>query len=231
MVPCWKPSGHRSWNLIFQYTHIRETLQHYRQLRLHTTHRQNSKTGHRKNITQTQSVPLCSNYKPESVLAKMSTDEIKGGGWQNSLMNCSPCGSCILGSILPCLRKSSIFQLSANTHGCVWRLNVMTVVGRTSSRLRDPSNPSPEYLNGDCAIHGVLTLLASGWLYSMIKRTEVRERFEIPGSGCGDCCAAFWCQCCQVIQADKEVESRLVSGPVHQGYQPQTEEMKVPPPY
>lgn len=112
-----------------------------------------------------------------------------------------------------------------------WHLKPL-VVGRTASRMRDPNDPSPESFNGDCAIHGFLTLLASGWIYSMIKRGDIRERFNIPGSGCGDCCAAFWCQCCQVIQADNEVKQRLlVPGPIDQGYQAQTEGMKVPPPY
>ncbi|KAI1439739.1 PLAC8-domain-containing protein [Annulohypoxylon stygium] len=135
----------------------------------------------------------------------MSIQEKTGGDWQNSLCNCSPCGSCILGTFAPCL-----------------------LVGRTSSRLRDPTDPSPEYFNGDCIIHGGLTLIFSGWIFSMMKRTEIRERFGIPGSGCGDCCAAFWCQCCQVIQADNEINSRLIAGPIQQGYQPQNEGMRMP---
>jgi hypothetical protein len=65
----------------------------------------------------------------------------------------------------------------------------------------------------------------------MIKRTDIRERFGIPGSGCGDCCAAFWCHCCQVIQADNEVNSRLNAGSdMYQGYQLQTDSMRVPAP-
>ncbi|KAH8896060.1 PLAC8-domain-containing protein [Thozetella sp. PMI_491] len=135
----------------------------------------------------------------------MSVQEERGGDWQNGLCSCSPCGSCMLGTFLPCL-----------------------LVGRTSSRLRNPADLSPESFNGDCLIHGALSMIASGWMYSMIKRTEIRQRFNIPGSACGDCCAAFWCQCCQVIQSDSEVNSRLISGPVCQGYDGQNEMMKVP---
>ena len=62
----------------------------------------------------------------------------------------------------------------------------------------------------------------------MIKRGDIRRRFDIPGSGVGDCCAAFWCQCCQVIQADKEVNSRLTSTPIYQPYQSPSEGMTVP---
>ncbi|KAI5925186.1 PLAC8-domain-containing protein [Camillea tinctor] len=135
----------------------------------------------------------------------MSIREVTGGDWQNSLCDCTPCGSCILGFFAPCL-----------------------LVGRASSRLHDPNNPSPDYFNGDCLIHGGLTLLTSGWIFSMIKRTEIRERFGIPGSGWGDCCTAFWCQCCQVIQSDNEVNSRLVTGPIDQGYQSYKDEMRAP---
>lgn len=41
-----------------------------------------------------------------------STGEIRGGDWQNSLFNCSPCGSCILGTCVPCLRKSEFYHIS-----------------------------------------------------------------------------------------------------------------------
>lgn len=83
--------------------------------------------------------------------------------------------------------------------------------------------------NGDCLIHGGLTLLASGWIYSMIKRGDIRQRFGIPGSGCGDCCTAFWCQCCQVIQADNEVKARLAPVVDKRGYQPQNQGMMAYP--
>ncbi|KAF7516371.1 hypothetical protein G7054_g14189 [Neopestalotiopsis clavispora] len=139
----------------------------------------------------------------------MPVDEIHGGDWQSGLCDCAPCGSCVLGTFAPCI-----------------------LVGRTAARLRDPSDTSPEAFNGDCAIHGILTLFASGWIYSMIKRGDIRERFNIPGSGFGDCCAAFCCQCCQVMQADNEVKRRLmVSGPVNKGYEPQIQGMQMPPRY
>ncbi|RKU47865.1 hypothetical protein DL546_008638 [Coniochaeta pulveracea] len=78
----------------------------------------------------------------------------------------------------------------------------------------------------DCFIHGGLTLLfGSGWIFTMIKRGDIRSRFEIPGSGFGDCCTAFWCQCCQIIQADNEVKARLAPMVDNRGYQPQSEGM------
>ena len=55
----------------------------------------------------------------------------------------------------------------------------------------------------------------------MIKRGEIRERFGIKGDGMGDCCSAYWCACCAVIQQEKEVQARLAPGsaPVMQPYQ------------
>ncbi len=56
----------------------------------------------------------------------------------------------------------------------------------------------------------------------MMKRSEIRERFGIEGSGMDDCCIAYWCGCCALIQQDKEVEARLTpGGAVSQGYQAQ----------
>lgn len=80
-----------------------------------------------------------------------------------------------------------------------------------------------ETMNSDCLIHGGLCFFTGfHWIYTMLKRTEIRERFGIPGSGFGDCCTAYWCHCCAVIQQDNEVKARLLpSGPVQQPYQPQ----------
>ena len=63
--------------------------------------------------------------------------------------------------------------------------------------------------------------------YAMMKRTEIRERFGIKGDGCGDCCSAYWCGCCVLIQNEKEVLARQSSGPITQGYQ-QQQGMQVP---
>lgn len=161
----------------------------------------------------------------------MAVQEIKGGDWQNGLCGCcSPCDSCLLGIFAPCLRKYpypfTLLTITAVRHELTYELTIK-VIGRASSRMRDPGNPSPDLCNSDCMIHGCLTVFFNGWIYSFMKRKEIRKRFEIEGSGCGDCCAAFWCQCCQIIQADKEVKARLTTGPINQGYQA-TAGMKMP---
>ncbi|KAK8075713.1 plac8 family [Apiospora hydei] len=130
----------------------------------------------------------------------MPSQQLQGGEWQSNLCDCSPCGSCVLGTFVPCL-----------------------LVGRTADRMRDPTMQTADTLNSDCLIHGILMwTLGAGWVYSMLKRTEIRERFGIPGSGFGDCCTSYWCPCCAVIQQDKEVQARLPGGgPVDSQYQAQ----------
>jgi Cys-rich protein (TIGR01571 family) len=76
-----------------------------------------------------------------------------------------------------------------------------------------------EAMNTDCMIMcGITYFTGCGWIYAMMKRTEIRERFGIRGSGSGDCCTAYWCPCCVLIQQEKEVQSRTAAGPITQGY-------------
>lgn len=37
-------------------------------------------------------------------------------------------------------------------------------------------------------------------------RGDIRGRYNIKGGSVGDCCAAFWCQCCQLTQEAREIE-------------------------
>ncbi|KAI0395849.1 PLAC8 family-domain-containing protein [Xylariaceae sp. FL0594] len=94
---------------------------------------------------------------------------------------------------------------------------------QTSERIRDPTGETADMMNSDCLIHGAITCFTGcGWIYAMIKRGEIRERYNIKGSGCGDCCVSFWCSCCALIQQDNEVKRRQEkAGPITQGYQPQ----------
>ncbi|KXH38763.1 PLAC8 family protein [Colletotrichum nymphaeae SA-01] len=127
--------------------------------------------------------------------------------WQSSLMDCGPCDTCIVGTCLPCL-----------------------LLGKTSERMRDPTMQTYEAINTDCLLMcGITWFTGCGWIYAMMKRGEIRERFGIKGSGGSDCCVSYWCGCCALIQQDKEVQARLSTGPIVQGYQPQKEGMHMPP--
>lgn len=64
----------------------------------------------------------------------------------------------------------------------------------------------------------------------MTKRTEIREKYGIKGDGTSDCCAAYWCACCTLIQHEKEVKVRTAAGPITQGYHAPKEGMHMPPP-
>ncbi|KAI1379655.1 PLAC8-domain-containing protein [Hypoxylon crocopeplum] len=124
----------------------------------------------------------------------------QGGEWQAGLCNCSPCTSCLLAWCLPCI-----------------------LLGQTSERIRDPSMQSADMMNSDCMIHGLVTCFTGcGWIYALMKRGEIRERYNIEGSGFSDCCVSFWCPCCALIQQDNEVKTRQKNAqPVAQAYQSQ----------
>ncbi|KAI0172223.1 PLAC8-domain-containing protein [Hypoxylon sp. FL1284] len=132
----------------------------------------------------------------------------QGGEWQADLCTCSPCTSCMLAWCLPCL-----------------------LVGQTSERIRDPSMQSADMMNSDCMIYTAIACCTGcAWIYGMMKRSEIRERYQIEGSGCNDCCVSYWCPCCALIQQDNEVKIRQQNAqPIAQGYQPQPG-MQMPPP-
>ncbi|ERS98466.1 hypothetical protein HMPREF1624_05250 [Sporothrix schenckii ATCC 58251] len=121
--------------------------------------------------------------------------------WNHSLMDCSPCDSCCLGTFLPCV-----------------------LLGKTADRMRDPTMQGADSMNSDCMVFlAIHCFTGCGWIYIMMKRGEIRERFGIQGDGTADCCATYWCPCCSLIQQDNEVKTRtahLVANPA-QGYQAQ----------
>ncbi|KAI1137815.1 PLAC8-domain-containing protein [Hypoxylon sp. FL0543] len=134
----------------------------------------------------------------------------QGGEWQASLCDCSPCTSCLLGFCLPCL-----------------------LIGQTSERIRDPSMQTADMMNSDCMIYTLISCFTGcGWIYALMKRDEIRKRYNIEGSGTSDCCVSYWCPCCALIQQDNEVVIRQRNAqPVAQGYQPQpTMQMPAPAP-
>lgn len=88
-----------------------------------------------------------------------------------------------------------------------------------------------DMMNSDCMIHGLINCFTGcGWIYAMLKRSEIRERYQIEGSGFDDCCVSYWCPCCALTQQDNEVviRQRNAAPPAPQGYQPQPG-MQVPP--
>ncbi|OJJ30829.1 hypothetical protein ASPWEDRAFT_119160 [Aspergillus wentii DTO 134E9] len=115
--------------------------------------------------------------------------------WNYSLFDCcSPGSLCLTACCLPCL-----------------------TFGKTRARTRDASLQDFHYINTDCSLFTFLGFFYSHWIIQTIRRGEMRERFGIEGSCCGDCCAAFCCGCCAIIQEEKEAELR--TRPELTGYQ------------
>ncbi|KAJ5480047.1 PLAC8-domain-containing protein [Penicillium desertorum] len=73
------------------------------------------------------------------------------------------------------------------------------------------------YVNGSCAIWGFLSLGAMQWIMQTFTRGEIRQQYGIEGSCCGDCCVSTFCDCCALIQEEKEAELR--TRPELVGYQ------------
>ncbi|KAL4936010.1 hypothetical protein BDV06DRAFT_216991 [Aspergillus oleicola] len=116
--------------------------------------------------------------------------QIKGGGWNYGLCDCSGIGTCCLGFICPCI-----------------------LYGRTQHRLsmrsrkEDPTNMlGYETCNGSCTAMGLLC--GCQWLLATIQHTRTRKAYDIPGSIASDCVRATCCTCCTLIQDEKEIRKR-----------------------
>ncbi|KAH6868990.1 PLAC8 family-domain-containing protein [Thelonectria olida] len=127
--------------------------------------------------------------------------------WTNSLCSCGPCDICLLGTFLPCV-----------------------LLGKTADRIRDPTMRNARTCNSGCAIFcGIQCFTCCGWIYSMMKRGEVRERFGIKGSAMNDCCVSYWCGCCALIQQEREVKARLARNSIARAYDSKQERMAMGP--
>ncbi|KAK2594997.1 hypothetical protein QQS21_007304 [Conoideocrella luteorostrata] len=132
----------------------------------------------------------------------------RGKDWQFSLFDCFGDGEAsLIACFLPCMLH-----------------------GRTMDRINDPSLQSHDPLNHECLLWGgIQCFTGCGCLYNMIKRTEIRERYGIQGSGGSDYCISYCCLCCALVQQDREVALRAGHyAPVTQGYQGQKEGMQMP---
>ncbi|KAL2210394.1 PLAC8-domain-containing protein [Sarocladium strictum] len=119
--------------------------------------------------------------------------------WHNGLMTCTPIGDCCLGTWCPCI-----------------------LYGRTLHRERDPTLANYEKTNDDCKRMGHLQCWTScGFIYVKRHRTELREKYGIPGTTKNDCWATFCCLPCAQIQMDKEVALREAHRINKDGYRPQ----------
>ncbi|KAK0384021.1 hypothetical protein NLU13_8110 [Sarocladium strictum] len=127
--------------------------------------------------------------------------------WHNGLMTCTPIGDCCLGTWCPCI-----------------------LYGRTVHRERDPTLANYETTNDDCKRMAHLqfwTGCVENNSYVQSQRTELREKYGIPGATRNDFWATFCCLPCAQIQLDKEVELREADRINKEGYRRQ-DDMTVP---
>ncbi|KAM7210550.1 PLAC8 family domain containing protein [Rhypophila decipiens] len=121
--------------------------------------------------------------------------------WQTNFCICSPLVDCLFAYCAPCY-----------------------LYGQTQDRMRDPSMQTANMNNDDCSSFACLHCVTGcGFIMVMKQREEIRNRYSIKGSSCGDCCATYWCIACTMMQQDNEVKrreaARMANNTVTQGYQ------------
>ncbi|KAK6333806.1 hypothetical protein TWF730_003989 [Orbilia blumenaviensis] len=76
--------------------------------------------------------------------------------------------------------------------------------------------------NGPCWGFFSLMFCGASWVMGMMQRGEARRKYNMEGTGCGDCMRHFFCECCTLIQEHREIETRnqLLVPANSFGYQP-----------
>ena len=46
------------------------------------------------------------------------------------------------------------------------------------------------------------------WLSACLTRERIREKYNIPGDGCGDCVSTYCCLCCAICQMHNQVDGK-----------------------
>ncbi|PPQ81571.1 hypothetical protein CVT25_013413 [Psilocybe cyanescens] len=123
--------------------------------------------------------------------AKNMPVDADGREWSHGLCSCfSECGTCVMATCFPCV-----------------------VYGKNKHRyehLNNKGTPHPDHggscCSGSCMSHGIFSICGLGFLFQMGNRGHVRNRYNIKGGGCNDCCTSFWCAPCQLTQESRELD-------------------------
>ncbi|KAF4625936.1 hypothetical protein G7Y89_g12227 [Cudoniella acicularis] len=94
------------------------------------------------------------------------------------------------------------------------------VFGKTEARRRDPSLASYESINNDCLLWFGAHCCSISFILTFLKRQEIREEYHLKGDAVTDCLFSAFCQCCTLVQQEKEVIAKQrEAGVTSQGYQ------------
>jgi len=109
--------------------------------------------------------------------------------WSNSFWDCcSPSELCCMAYWCPCV-----------------------VFGKNVHRLKEPSLATYSPVNLHCVGWCGLTYCGFFWVLQMLQRSDVRAKYNLAGSGLGDCCRPYCCPCCELMQEEKELILRTNS--------------------
>jgi Cys-rich protein (TIGR01571 family) len=96
------------------------------------------------------------------------------------------------------------------------------VFGKAHHRLRDPTLTNYSSFNSACVGYCVVLHFGFAWVPQMLQRAEIRAKYNLMGSGLGDCCRAYWCSWRELLQEEKELihlTQPQQPPPPQQGYQ------------
>ncbi|EDR06888.1 uncharacterized protein LACBIDRAFT_236218 [Laccaria bicolor S238N-H82] len=126
-----------------------------------------------------------------------------GREWSHGLCDCfGDCGTCVIAWCFPCITYANIKHRyeHLNTKG-----------------FPDPQHGG-SFCNSDCMLHGCITAFCGmGWIFQMGQRGSIRQRYNIKGGSCGDCCTALCCTPCELTQEARELELEEQSFGGHHG--------------
>ncbi|KAJ7581758.1 PLAC8-domain-containing protein [Mycena floridula] len=112
-----------------------------------------------------------------------------GREWSNGLCDCcSEPGTCIQACCCPCVTYGK--NKNRRTH------------------LAEKGFPNPSgggCCTGPCFLHCLTMACGISLFLQCCNRTSTRERYRIKGGSCGDCCAAWFCGPCVMVQESQEL--------------------------
>ncbi|KAL7939393.1 PLAC8 family domain-containing protein [Trichoderma chlorosporum] len=117
----------------------------------------------------------------------MSSQEKNGETtWAHGLFDCcSPGGLCFLTTCCPCI-----------------------TYGKVQHRMKHGNLDDYSCCNFSCVIFACLAHCGLQCIPTTMQRGDIREKHGLEGGCFGDFCKSCWCNCCVLIQSEKELEQR-----------------------